>query len=101
MTPSVGDRRVVRYPAKADGETAIPPVPTMGSKLTKSQIDKLKNLSREFAAIAKEGKETPATSATLAEHTEHHSEAAKVAPAGRSGKAGRPKPPRSRLDSRT
>lgn len=63
----------------------------MGSKLTKSQIDKLKNLSREFAAIAKEGKKPPAASATLAEPTEHHSEAAKVAPGGRSGKAGRSK----------
>ena len=63
----------------------------MGSTLTKSQIDRLKKLSQEFAAIAKEGKETPAASATLAEHTEHHSEAAKVAPAGRSSKAARSK----------
>lgn len=63
----------------------------MASKLTKSQIDKLKNLSQEFAAIAKEGKKPPAASATLAEPTEHHSEAAKVAPAGRSSKAGRSK----------
>jgi len=63
----------------------------MASKLTKSQIDKLKNLSQEFAAIAKEGKEPPAASATLAEPTEHHSEAAKVAPINRSSKAGRSK----------
>ena len=63
----------------------------MGSTLTKSQIDKLKNLSREFAAIAKEGTQPPAASATLAEPTEHHSEAAKVAPIGRSSKAGRSK----------
>ena len=90
MTPSVRDNRG-EPPGKTDGGTAIPPVYTMGSKLTKSQIDKLKNLSREFAAIAKEGKETPTASATLAEPTEHHSEAAKVAPAGRSSKAGRSK----------
>lgn len=63
----------------------------MGSKLTKSQIDKLKNLSQEFAAIAKEGKKPPATSATLAEPTEHHSEAAKLASGRRSGKGGRSK----------
>ena len=63
----------------------------MGSKLTKSQIDKLKNLSQEFAAIAKEGEKPPADSATLAEPTEHHSEAARVAPAKRSGKGGRSK----------
>jgi len=63
----------------------------MGSKLTKSQIDKLKNLSEEFAAIAREGKKPPTASATLAEPTEHHTEAAKIAPARRSSKAGRPK----------
>lgn len=63
----------------------------MTSKLTKSQIDRLKNLSEEFAAIAKEEKKPPATSATLAEPTEHHSEAAKVAPARRTGKGGRSK----------
>ena len=60
------------------------PAHTMASTLTKSQIDRLKKLSQEFAAIAKEGKKTPAASATLAEPTEHHSEAAKVAPGGRS-----------------
>ena len=70
---------------------AIPPFRTMGNTLTKSQIDRLKKLSQQFAAIAKEGKETPSTSATLAEHTEHHSEAAKVAPNKRSGKAGQSK----------
>ena len=63
----------------------------MASKLTKSQIDKLKNLSEEFAAIAEEGEKTPAASATLAEPTEHHSEAAKVAPGGQSGKGRRSK----------
>lgn len=63
----------------------------MASALTKSQIDRLKKLSQEFAAIAKEGKKTPAASATLAEHTEHHSEAAKVLPAGPSSKGGRSK----------
>ena len=63
----------------------------MGGKLTKSQIDRLKSLSEEFAAIAKEEKKPPAASATLGEPTEHHSEAAKVAPAGQSGKAGRPR----------
>ncbi len=63
----------------------------MASALTKSQIDKLKKLSQEFAAIAKEGKTTPAASSTLAEHTEHHSEAAKVLPAGRPSKGGRSK----------
>ena len=63
----------------------------MGSKLTKSQIDKLKNLSQEFAAIAKEGKKSPAASATLAEPTEHHSEAAKTPPGGQSGKGRRSK----------
>ncbi len=82
---------MVRSRVEADGETAIPPVHTMAGKLTKSQLDKLKNLSQEFAAIAKEGKKTPAASATLAEPTEHHSEAAKVAPARRSGKGGRAK----------
>ena len=34
----------------------------MASKLTKSQLDKLKNLSQEFAAIAREGKKPPAAS---------------------------------------
>ncbi len=68
----------------------------MGSKLTKGQIDRLKKLSQEFAAIARDGKETPATSATLAEHTEHHSEAAKVAPANRSAKDGHSKVRRER-----
>jgi hypothetical protein len=63
----------------------------MGSKLTKSQIDKLKNLSQEFAAIAKEGKKPPADSATLAEPTEHHSEAAKTTPGRQSGKGRRSK----------
>ena len=63
----------------------------MASALTKSQIDRLKKLSQEFATIAKEGKKTPAASATLAEPTEHHSEAAKIAPAKPSGKAGRAK----------
>ena len=63
----------------------------MISKLTKGQIDRLKKLSREFAAIAEEGTETPAASTTLAEPTEHHSEAVKVAPNRRSGKAGRSK----------
>lgn len=60
----------------------------MAGTLTKSQIDRLKKLSQEFAAIAREGKKTPDASATLAEPTEHHSEAAKIAPGGRSG-AGR------------
>lgn len=91
MTPSLRDNRGA-IPGKADGGTAIPPVRKMGSKLTKSQIDRLKKLSQEFAAIAKEGTQPPAASATLAEPTEHHSEAAKVAPAGRSSKAGRLKP---------
>ena len=91
MTPSIRDGGVARSRVEADGKTAIPPVRTMASKLTKSQLDKLKKLSQEFAAIAKEGKKTPAASATLAEPTEHHSEAAKVAPGGRSGKAGRSK----------
>ena len=59
----------------------------MASKLTKSQIDRLKKLSQEFAAIAKAGMESPAASATLAEPNEHHSEAAKVAPTKRSSKA--------------
>ncbi len=63
----------------------------MGSKLTKSQIEKLKNLSEEFAAIAKKGGDPPTASATLAEPTEHHSEAAKVAPANWSSNAGRSK----------
>ena len=63
----------------------------MASKLTKSQIDRLKNLSQEFAAIAKEGKKPPAASATLSEPTEHHSEAAKVAPGGQSSKDRRSK----------
>lgn len=63
----------------------------MGSKLTKSQVDKLKRLSREFAAIAKEGKKPPAASATLAEPTEHHSEAARVAPGRQSSKGRRSK----------
>lgn len=63
----------------------------MGSKLTKSQIDKLKRLSQEFAAIAKEGKKPPAASATLAEPTEHHSEAARVAPGRQSSKGRRSK----------
>lgn len=58
----------------------------MGSTLTKTQIDRLKKLSQEFAAIAKEGKKTPDASASLAEHTEHHSEAAKVSPGSRSRK---------------
>ncbi len=58
----------------------------MGSNLTKSQVDKLKKLSQEFAAIAKEGKKSPAASATLAEPTEHHSEAAKLASGRQSGK---------------
>ena len=58
----------------------------MGSKLTKSQVDKLKNLSQEFAAIAKHRKKSPAASATLAEPTEHHSEAARVAPGRQSSK---------------
>lgn len=90
MTPSLRDNRGA-IPGKADGGTAIPPVRTMAGKLTKSQIDRLKKLSQEFAAIAREGKKTPAASATLAEPTEHHSEAAKVAPAERSSKAGRSK----------
>ena len=90
MTPSLRDNRGA-IPGKADGGTAIPPVRKMGSKLTKSQIDRLKKLSQEFAAIAKEGTQPPAASATLAEPTEHHSEAAKVAPDRRSGKAGRSK----------
>lgn len=63
----------------------------MGSKLTKSQSERLKKLSQEFAAIAKKGEKPSTASATLAEPTEHHSEAAKVAPARRSGKAGRAK----------
>ena len=63
----------------------------MGSTLTKSQSERLKKLSQEFAAIARKGKKPPTASATLAEPTEHHSEAAKVAPAGRSSKAGRSK----------
>lgn len=63
----------------------------MGSKLTKSQVDKLKKLSQEFAAIAKEGKKPPAASATLAEPTEHHSEAARVAPGRQSSKGRRSK----------
>ena len=63
----------------------------MAGTLTKSQIDRLKKLSQEFAAIAKEGNKTPAASSTLAEHTEHHSEAAKVSPARRSGKIDRSK----------
>ena len=63
----------------------------MVSKLTKSQIDRLKNLSQEFAAIAKEGKKPPAASKTLSEPTEHHSEAAKVAPGGQSSKGRRSK----------
>ncbi len=87
MTPSPRDGE--GGPGKADGRTAVPLVPTMGSKLTKSQMDKLKNLSQEFAAIAREGKKSPATSATLAEPSEHHSEAAKVASGGPSSK-GRP-----------
>ncbi len=59
----------------------------MASTLTRSQIDRLKQLSREFAAIAKEGKKIPDASGTLAEHTEHHSEAAKAIPASRSSKS--------------
>lgn len=90
MTPSLGDNRGA-IPGKAAGGTAIPPVRKMGSKLTKSQIDRLKKLSQEFAAIAKEGTQPPAASATLAEPTEHHSEAAKVDPTERSSKAGRSK----------
>lgn len=58
--------------------------------LTKSQIDRLKKLSREFAAIAKGGKKMPAASAKLAEHTEHHSEAAKVTRERRTIKGRRP-----------
>ena len=61
------------------------------SALTKSQIDRLKKLSREFAAIAREGKKVPDDSATLAEHTEHHSEAAKVTRERRVTKGRRPK----------
>ena len=91
MTSSIRDSGAVRSRVEADGGTAIPPVRKMGSKLTKSQIDRLKKLSQEFAAIAKEGTQPPAASATLAEPTEHHSEAAKVAPDRRSGKAGRSK----------
>ncbi len=63
----------------------------MGSKLTKSQADRLKNLSEEFAAIAREGKKPPADSVTLGEPTEHHSEAAKVAPGRQSSKGRRSK----------
>ena len=63
----------------------------MASTLTKGQIDRLKQLSQEFAAIAKEGKKKTAASGTLAEHTEHHSEAAKAVPASRSSKGQRPK----------
>ena len=91
MTLSIPDGGVVRSRVKADGGTAIPPVRTMASKLTKSQMDRLKQLSQEFAAIAKEGKKPAAASATLAEPTEHHSEAAKVAPTGRSNKTRRSK----------
>ena len=58
----------------------------MASTLTKGQIDRLKQLSQEFAAIAKEGKKKTAASGTLAEHTEHHSEAAKAIPGSRSSK---------------
>ena len=58
----------------------------MASTLTKGQIDRLKQLSQEFAAIAKEGKKKPDASGTLAEHTEHHSEAAKAIPARGSSK---------------
>ena len=58
----------------------------MASTLTKGQIDRLKQLSQEFAAIAKEGKKKTAASGTLAEHTEHHSEAAKAVPASPSSK---------------
>ena len=65
----------------------IPPARIMATTLTKSQIDRLKHLSQEFAAIAKEGKKKTAASAALAEHTEHHSEAAKAVPASRSSKA--------------
>jgi hypothetical protein len=63
----------------------------MATTLTKSQIDRLKHLSQEFAAIAKEGKKKTAASAALAEHTEHHSEAAKAVPASPSSKRQRPK----------
>lgn len=70
----------------------------MGSTLTKSQINRLKNLSEEFAAIAKEEKKPPAASATLAEPTEHHSEAAKVAPAKRSSKAARTNVRKERIE---
>jgi hypothetical protein len=69
----------------------IPPARIMATTLTKSQIDRLKHLSQEFAAIAKEGKKKTAASVTLAEHTEHHSEAAKAVPASRSSKGQRPK----------
>ncbi len=58
----------------------------MASTLTKGQIDRLKQLSQEFAAIAKEGKKKTVASAALAEHTEHHSEAAKAVPARGSSK---------------
>ena len=64
----------------------IPPARIMATTLTKSQIDRLKQLSQEFAAIAKEGKKKTAASGTLAEHTEHHSEAAKAVPARGSSK---------------
>ena len=65
----------------------IPPARIMATTLTKSQIDRLKHLSQEFAAIAKEGKKKTAASVTLAEHTEHHSEAAKAVPASPSSKS--------------
>lgn len=51
--------------------------------LTKSQINKLKQLSQEFEAIAKGHQKGTTRSSKLADPTEHHSEAAKAPPASR------------------
>ena len=77
----------------------IPPARIMATTLTKSQIDRLKHLSQEFAAIAKEGKKKTAASVTLAEHTEHHSEAARAIPASPSSKSRLEDHPRRALKS--